>query len=124
MKRVRTLRFVAGLVVTSALGGCVYYGWPYGTTTPQWDSSIHWSEWRHWQIHYAGHEPPSPPIEDIPNSPSAGLVWVAGRWRWQNDNFEWVKGSWEKPPAGRSEWIPGRWQADEYGWYYDDGHWR
>ena len=102
MKRVRTLRLAASLVLTSTLGGCVYYRWPYGNTTPQWDSSIRWSEWNHYDRKYAGHEPPLTLIDMVPDSPGSDFVWIAGHWRWQNDNFEWVKGSWEKLPAGRS----------------------
>ena len=130
MKRVLMLRLVAGLVATSGLGGCYYYGWnwpsrwPYSATTPQWDDWPDLSEWRHWPLEYAGHEPPPTTVEVIPDSPGEGYVWVGGHWRWENDDFQWVKGSWEKPPAKTTEWIPGRWDYDRRGWFYIKGRWQ
>jgi hypothetical protein len=92
--------------------------------TPEWDAWPNWSELRHWRVSYAGREPPATPIEVIPVSPGARYVWVGGHWRWQNDDFEWIKGSWEKPPARTREWVPGRWDFDRHGWYYVNGHWQ
>jgi len=128
MNRVLTLRLVASLVATSALGGCAYYGWPSHWSsldaTPQWDAWPDWSDLRHWRVSYAGREPPPMPIEVIPDSPGDGYMWVGGRWRWENDDFQWVKGSWERPPYRTQGWEPGRWAFDRHGWYFVDGHWR
>jgi hypothetical protein len=128
MNRVLMLPLVASLVATGALSGCAYYGWPnrwpYSDTTPQWDALPNWSELRHWRVSYAGREPPRTPIEVIPDSPGDGYVWVSGHWRWENDDFQWVTGSWEKPPHKNEGWVPGRWGFDQYGWYYVNGHWQ
>ena len=123
MKRVLMPRLVAGLVATSALGGCAYYGWPHWGS-PGYDTFPKWNELRYGRIAYAGHEPPPTPIEVIPDSPGSGFVWVGGHWRWHDDDFEWVRGSWEKPEARTHEWIPGRWDYDRHGWYYIGGRWR
>ena len=123
MKRVLMPRLVAGLVATSALGGCAYYGWPHWGS-PGYDTFPKWNELRYGRVSYAGHEPPPTPIEVIPDSPDAAYVWVGGHWRWHDDDFEWVRGSWEKPEARTHEWHPGRWDYDRHGWYYIDGHWQ
>jgi hypothetical protein len=128
MNRILTLRLVASLVAMGALSGCAYYGWqnhwPYSDTTPQWDALPDWSDLRHWRVSYAGREPPPTPIEVIPDPPGNGYVWVTGHWRWENDDFQWVTGSWEKPPHKNEAWVPGRWGFDQYGWYYLNGHWQ
>jgi len=131
MKRVLTLRLVASLVATGALGGCAYYSWgssyhsAYSYTTPDWDAWPHWGQlWREWRDDYAGREPPPTPIEVAPEPPGDRYVWIGGRWRWHDDNFEWVRGSWEKLPRGREGWVAGRWDHDLHGWYYIRGHWQ
>jgi WXXGXW repeat (2 copies) len=123
MKRVQMLRLVAGLVATGALGGCAYYPWPQWRT-PGYDAFPHWSACCYGQVAYAGREPPSTPIEVIPDSPGASYVWVGGHWRWQNDDFAWVKGGWEQPAPKTHEWIAGRWDFDRHGWYYIAGRWQ
>jgi WXXGXW repeat (2 copies) len=133
MNRVLLLRVVASLVATSALGGCAYYysssstysSLAFSDTMPLWDEWPNWGEmWREWRDDYAGREPPPTPIEVIPDSPGGRTVWVGGHWRWENDNFVWVKGRWEKLPRGRSGWVPGRWDHDTHGWYYVRGRWQ
>jgi WXXGXW repeat (2 copies) len=124
MKRVLMLRLCAGLVATGALGSCAFYGWPHWGS-PGYDAFPHWSEWQYGKVAYAGREPPSStPIEVIPDAPDASYVWVSGHWRWQNDDFEWVNGSWEKPKPKTHDWIPGQWEFDRHGWYYVDGRWQ
>jgi hypothetical protein len=135
MNRVLLLRVVASLVATSALGGCYYYSSAYSSSAYSSSSYVynppfladewsHWGEvWREWRDDYAGHEPPPTPIEVIPDSPGDRYVWVGGRWRWHDDNFEWVKGSWEKLPRGSTGWVAGRWDHDTHGWYYVRGRW-
>lgn len=122
MRSVRSPRFLASLVVLSVLGGCAFYGWPHWNL-PGWEAFPHWTAWQHGSVVYAGREPPDPPIEGVPDSPGADYVWVAGRWRWHDDNFEWVNGSWQKPPSLTHEWVPGRWEFDLHGWYYVNGRW-
>ncbi|HEV8446591.1 MAG TPA: hypothetical protein VGQ44_07215 [Gemmatimonadaceae bacterium] len=132
MNRVLLLRVVTGLVATSALGGCYYYrssssysSSAYSDTMLTWDEWPRWGQmWREWRDDYAGREPPPTPIEVIPDSPGDRYVWVGGRWRWHDDDFEWVKGSWEKLPRASSGWVAGRWDHDLHGWYYIRGHWQ
>jgi hypothetical protein len=123
MKRILALRLVVGLVAVGALDGCAFYGWPHWDL-PGWEAFPRWSAWRYGRVAYAESEPPpSIPVEVIPDSPGAGYAWVAGRWRWHDEAFQWINGSWEKPPGGMHEWVPGRWDFDLHGWYYVNGRW-
>ena len=44
-------------------------------------------------------ESPPPPakIEEIPEDPERGCVWVDGQWEWQGRRWEWVPGAWMVP---------------------------
>jgi hypothetical protein len=56
--------------------------------------------------------------------PDRTAQWVPGYWDWdqtQND-FVWVGGTWQVPPAS-SMWVAGRWMRDADGWYRVPGFW-
>ncbi|MGO9923962.1 MAG: hypothetical protein ACLQIB_55850 [Isosphaeraceae bacterium] len=70
-------------------------------------------------------EPPAT-IAERPSSgrPDRRAQWVPGYWDWdqsQND-YVWVGGFWQVPPAG-SMWVAGRWMRDNDGWYRVPGVW-
>jgi hypothetical protein len=67
--------------------------------------------------------PPVEVVETRPAAPHAGWVWRPGYHRWNNKHYEWVRGSWVKPPSGRSVWVAGRWAQERRGWYWVPGHW-
>ncbi len=56
--------------------------------------------------------------------PDRRAQWIAGYWSWDasRDDFVWVGGSWQIPPAG-STWVAGRWRHDAAGWYWVPGTW-
>ena len=75
---------------------------------------------------------PQPPVLSIPNTAppplrqerrgraKRGMVYVEGRWDWQNGNWAWVNGRWEKERAGK-RWQAGRWEprGDRFEWTSD-----
>jgi hypothetical protein len=69
--------------------------------------------------------PPAPIIERPSGPrPDRRAQWIAGHWGWEasRDDFVWVGGSWQIPPAG-STWVAGRWRHDAAGWYWVSGAW-
>ena len=66
--------------------------------------------------------PPPPQVESPGPPPSTGAIWIAGRWAWQDGRFVWVRGNWEKEPAGA--WLPGRWKHTAEGWVWEGGRWK
>jgi hypothetical protein len=74
---------------------------------------------------YAPKAPPSPIIERPSGvRPDRNARWIAGYWDWdtERDEYVWVGGSWQIPPAG-SIWVAGRWDRDAAGWYWIPGQW-
>jgi hypothetical protein len=70
-------------------------------------------------------EPP-PPIERevIVERPSPFHVWVGGYWHSDGRRYDWRPGRWERPPHGRSAWVPPRYEHKGRGYEYHSGHWR
>jgi hypothetical protein len=58
--------------------------------------------------------------------PSPKHVWVDGYWVWRPGpaQYEWVEGSWAVPPPQHNIWVPGHWRKVQYGWYWQQGHWK
>ena len=54
----------------------------------------------------------------------AAQVWVGGYWSYSNQNYNWVAGSWARPPRARAVWAPGGWHSTRRGWMYRPGRWR
>jgi hypothetical protein len=74
---------------------------------------------------YAPKAPPAPVVErPSGDRPDRNARWIAGYWAWDpaQDEFAWVGGSWQIPPAG-SIWMAGRWERDAGGWYWVPGTW-
>ena len=74
---------------------------------------------------YVRKAPPSPIVERPSGPrPDRRAQWIAGHWAWDasRDDFVWVGGSWQIPPAG-STWVAGRWRHDPAGWYWVSGTW-
>ncbi len=68
---------------------------------------------------------PPPPRAEIPGErPDPSRVWVAGYWAWRGDDYEWVDGSWEIPPAAAATWVPPCWVREGDGYRCFTGHWR
>jgi len=72
-------------------------------------------------------QPPPPPREEVRIAPpSEADVWVPGYWNWNNNDWVWLQGRWQRPPEHRATWVPGQWtQRGERGelWAWRPGHW-
>jgi hypothetical protein len=65
-------------------------------------------------------EPPQDQVEKVIERP--GFLWAAGRWNWQNDQWQWIGGHWERERAGFS-WQPGHWERRGHAWHWIEGRW-
>jgi hypothetical protein len=70
---------------------------------------------------------PPPPVAEAPRyeeAPSPEARWIAGYWGWDPawEDFTWVPGVWQVPPAGRT-WVDGAWKRGERGWARVPGRW-
>lgn len=73
---------------------------------------------------YVRRGPPRPRVEVIEVAPSPAHVWIGGHWGWQEREYVWVPGRWERPAAEYREWVPGRWARDRQGWFWIEGRWK
>jgi hypothetical protein len=69
--------------------------------------------------------PPAAIVETRPVAPGPRHIWIAGYHRWDGQNYVWVPGHWDLPPAHYRTWVPGHWVHHQHnGWYWVEGHWR
>src|SRR5262249_45391578 len=69
--------------------------------------------------------PPAPIVErPSRDRPDPRAQWIPGYWEWDpsRDDFVWVGGPWQIPPAGMI-WVAGRWIQDAGGWFWVPGSW-
>ncbi|MGZ3419541.1 MAG: hypothetical protein ACXVEF_40550 [Polyangiales bacterium] len=69
--------------------------------------------------------PPAPMADPMGPAPSAGHVWVQGRWVWRANGWTWIHGHWQPRPVGHEHWVAGRWEhvhSNRYRWV--PGHWQ
>jgi len=52
-----------------------------------------------------------------------GRTWRPGYYRWDGHRYEWVRGSYVRPPYRRAVYVSGRWAHERHGWYWVPGHW-
>ncbi len=106
MKKLSSLRLVAGLVGTCAIGGCSYFYYPTGSS----------------RIEYGTVGPrPAPRAEVMPASPGPDYVWVAGHWGRAGNDDVWVSGSWVLPKPGYVMYEPTRPATQRPGLLWIDG---
>lgn len=65
--------------------------------------------------------PPAPLPEASTTAPSPNHAWVPGHSRWSNNQWSWVNGTWQQPPAAGASWISGTYDATTHRW--TAGHW-
>ena len=65
-------------------------------------------------------EPPPPQAEPVQVRP--GFVFIGGRWVWQDEQWVWIAGHWERERAGFA-WNPGRWERQDRAWIWIEGSW-
>jgi hypothetical protein len=68
--------------------------------------------------------PPAPRAVVVTRSPGAGFVWTDGYWSRRGNSWQWIAGSWVRPPRARAVWVPGRWVAVGKGYRFHPGYWR
>ncbi|MGH7523354.1 MAG: YXWGXW repeat-containing protein [Gemmatimonadales bacterium] len=69
--------------------------------------------------------PPPERVEVVGTAPGQGYVWIRGHYAWQDNDYAWVAGRWDRPPqASYRHWTPGHWQHTRGGWYWVEGRWR
>jgi hypothetical protein len=67
--------------------------------------------------------PPAPKTEIQPAKPDGDVVWIGGRWKWQDDAWVWSAGRWVNKPYRNAIWVAGRWQQRGRTWMWVPGHW-
>ena len=74
-------------------------------------------------IVYAERRPPPDRFEVMVPAPGPGYAWVSGYWRWERNDYHWVRGRWVRVERGYHRMVPGRWTHQHDRWYWVDGHW-
>jgi hypothetical protein len=65
-----------------------------------------------------------PPLQEvITTAPSPQYVWVNGYWDRTPDDWDWMPGTWVKPPYQNAYWVPGYWQNQGGTYQWEDAHW-
>jgi hypothetical protein len=67
--------------------------------------------------------PPPIVVEHRTAAPGRNYAWQEGHHRWTGDRYEWVAGSWVRPPRAHARWVAGHWAHDRHGNYFVEGHW-
>ncbi len=62
---------------------------------------------------------PPQPLEEI-RLFARGKVWVAGRWQWDDNDYQWIAGSLQPRPRGK-RWQDGKWQNAGGQWSWSAG---
>ena len=69
--------------------------------------------------------PPARPEELSPTSqPYPDAVWQPGYWAWQNNQYVWINGRWDRPPRPGAVWVAPRWEQRDNGYVFIEGYWR
>ncbi len=74
--------------------------------------------------YYANTPPPPVRYEAFGPAPGPGYVWINGYWGYRGNNYVWIPGRYERPPAGRRRWEDGRWEHRGNRYVYHEGRWR
>jgi WXXGXW repeat (2 copies) len=65
-----------------------------------------------------------PPVRAEVPAQQTGYVWIAGRWDWQNAQWQWVPGHYERTRAAMN-WTDGRWELGSQGYFiWIEGRWQ
>ncbi|MGA2087392.1 MAG: hypothetical protein ABSG66_00595 [Stellaceae bacterium] len=73
---------------------------------------------------YVNIAPPAPQVEVVPPPPPGQpMEWRPGFWRWNGNQYVWVRGRYVHPPRMGAHWVPGHWAQGPRGWVWVRGHW-
>ncbi|HEY8091703.1 MAG TPA: hypothetical protein VIF09_27750 [Polyangiaceae bacterium] len=68
--------------------------------------------------------PPPPPLEaPRPSSPGIGYEWTPGYYAFRGGNFDWVAGSWARPPRPGLGWVEPRYVGVGGRFHFQPGRW-
>jgi hypothetical protein len=70
-----------------------------------------------------GFGPPEARAEVSIESPGPGYYWVPGYYDWQDGNYIWVAGSWQRPEHDGDVWVAPRYERNGSRYRYYRGHW-
>ena len=70
-------------------------------------------------------QPPATQTELTPTSqPFPDAVWIPGYYVWQNNQYVWTAGRWDRPPRPGAVWVEPRWEPRGNGYVFIEGYWR
>ena len=69
--------------------------------------------------------PPPLPMYAQPPVPGDGYLWTPGYWGWNERarDYNWVPGTWVRPPKVNFLWTPGYWAFQESSYRWHTGYW-
>ena len=67
---------------------------------------------------------PPPLVENVPELPAKGALWVDGEWRYSAGQWRWNRGSWVAPVAGIAFSPPVEVRSQDGTLYFAPGTWR
>jgi hypothetical protein len=71
-----------------------------------------------------GHRAPPPMRREVrTRRPDRQHLWVRGSWDWQQNDWAWIPGRWERPEYRNARWIKARYVREGRAWRYEPAHW-
>lgn len=71
-----------------------------------------------------GHRAPPPMRREMrTRRPDRQHLWVRGSWDWQQNDWIWIPGRWERPEYRNARWIKARYVREGRAWRYEPAHW-
>lgn len=77
--------------------------------------------------YFVARTPPPPPTGGFGMAgyaPGPGYAWVNGYWDGRGGNWQWVRGSWVRPPRRGATWVGPAYRPYRNGYRYHPGYWR
>jgi PPE-repeat protein len=70
--------------------------------------------------------PPPPRREVVMEAPFEGAIWVAGynQYDYDNNEYRWQPGSWQRPPREGASWVKPRYDRRGGRYGFVAGHWK
>ncbi len=68
--------------------------------------------------------PPAAGFGVVGVAPGPGYVWVNGYWEGRGGSWQWVRGSWVRPPRHGAVWVAPSYRPYRNGYHYRPGYWR
>lgn len=75
------------------------------------------------EIHVGRTAPPRLRNERRPERPGRDYTWAQGFWHWQDNDWGWVPGRWDRPEQRGVRWVRARYAREGNVWRYEPGHW-